>query len=571
VKLLLASKSDTGRSKSVSGQRLVNMYAEDNPEGAKYPFTLYGTPGSKIWEDASFTGAFQGGQVMAGSLYVFNENYVTRYDTSATPTDVGNLTGSAVMLDLANNGTQMVAVNPTDGTAFVITSTTVTQITDVDFPLVDSVCFLDGYFIFSRKDTGKFIISSLYDGTTYDALDFATAEESPDNLVRVTAFNGALWLPGTDSYEFYSNTGNADFPFEQIGGAVNTSRGIAARFAVAQEDNTMFFLGNDRVVYRMQGYSPVRVSTYAVEEDIESYDTIDDAFMFIYTQGGHKFVVLTFPTANATHVYDISTGIWHERSSASPSPRFPSSGGGGGIARWRANFHAYFAGKNLIGDFGNGKIYELDLDRYDDDGIAITRLIEGSVQWADGDRVIHDRVRLDFEAGSGMDFTPIATHFIYENEPIGENSISIANLTSAEASTLLGYGAVWVEVEQNDGTYLRTGLGGFITIGTTYASLDSGLLVAADAGNVINFFPENTPQPPGLHRSPQVMMRYSDDGKRTWSNERWTSMGDVGEYKQQAIWRRNGAARERIYQFKITDPVKVVITGAYIDARKGVS
>ena len=64
-------------------------------------------------------------------------------------------------------------------------------------------------------------------------------------------------------------------------------------------------------------------------------------------------------------------------------------------------------------------------------------------------------------------------------------------------------------------------------------------------------------------------MRYSDDGAKTWSNYRSTSMGKIGEYQNRCVWRRNGRARGRIYQFRVTDPVKVSINGAYIESREG--
>jgi hypothetical protein len=562
VKILLASKSDTARSKSVSGQRLVNLYAEPNPEGAKYPFTLYGTHGSKEWADDFSSTGIQGQQVMGDSMYVVTGNGVNKIDSDIVVTGLGDLSGTVDRVDLANNGTQMVAVIPADGTAWVITSTTVTQITDPDFPLVTSVCFLDGYFIFSRKDTGQFIISTLYDGTSYDALDFATAEEVPDNLVRVTAFNGGLWLPGTDSYEFYANTGNADFPYEQIGGAGNTSRGLAARFAVAQEDNSLFFLGNDRVVYRMVGYTPQRISTHAVETAISGYSVIDDAFMFTYTIDGHKFLTLTFPTANATWCYDIATDLWHERSSTNAGSVYSPTTGTG---RWRANAYAFFAGKHLIGDFSNGKIYELDANTFDEDGKYIERIAQGSVQWADGDRVTHDRVRLDLDAGQGIDYRLLVVKPLVANAAQGATLVQVANFANLDRSG-------WINIELDDGTTFRTGVSGTIDNGVDfYIAIDDALPSAAASGNNAFCYAYNAPQPAGLEREPQVMMKYSDDGGITFSNERWQGMGDLGERKTQVQWRRNGTARERIYQFKITDPVKVVITGAYVDVRKGLT
>jgi hypothetical protein len=64
---------------------------------------------------------------------------------------------------------------------------------------------------------------------------------------------------------------------------------------------------------------------------------------------------------------------------------------------------------------------------------------------------------------------------------------------------------------------------------------------------------------------PQVMLRWSDDGGHTWSNEHWTSIGKIGAYGYRAFWRRLGMTmklRDRVYEISGTDPVKIAIVGA---------
>ena len=462
MKLRLPYQTYKQRSKAITGNRLVNMYAEENPPESKYPYTLYHTPGFKEFADLGTAKGIQGMQIMGGLLYAVSGNEVFKVTTAGTPTSLGSITGTEDRVDLANDGTNMTIINP-DGLGWYTTSSTLTAISDGDFPTASSVTFLDGYHIVSKTSSGRFYISSTYDPSSWDALDFATAEETPDNLVRVFSFNSALWLFGTTSYEVYYNSGNADFPFNQIQGAVNTTRGLAARSAIAQEDNSLIFLGDDRIVYRVEGYNPVRLSTYAVESALQGYTVISDAFGFIYTQDGHKFFVLSFPTESATWVCDLSNGLWHERDYQ------PTEG------MWRANAKEDFAGKVLIGHATNGKIYELDYDTHTEDGTVIQRIVEGSVVFDDEGRITHHKVRLDCDAGVGL-----------------------ASGTGAD---------------------------------------------------------------------PQVIMTYSDNGGKSYSNERWASFGKIGEYTKRAIWRRNGQSRERTYKFEMTDPVPWRVTGAYVDAR----
>jgi hypothetical protein len=69
----------------------------------------------------------------------------------------------------------------------------------------------------------------------------------------------------------------------------------------------------------------------------------------------------------------------------------------------------------------------------------------------------------------------------------------------------------------------------------------------------------------GQGSDPQVMLRWSDDGGHTWSNEHWVSIGKIGEYYRRAIWRRLGMTmklRDRVYEISGTDPVKIDIMGA---------
>ncbi len=465
MKILLGYQSYQQRSKSTTGQRLVNLYAEKNPEGSKFPYTIYGTPGYVSFVDLGTTKAIQGMQKMSTLLYAVSGNEVFKVTTAGVKTSLGTITGTEGRVDMSNNGSQMF-IKTEDGLAWVTTSSTLTKVTDSDFPNATSSTFLDGYTIVSKKDSGQFNISGLLNSTTWDALDFATAEEQPDNLVRVFAFNGALWLFGETSYEVYYNSGNADFPFAQVQGAVNTTRGCAAAFSVVQEDDTMFFLGNDRVVYKVVGFDVQRISHHGIETAFNDY-TVSNAYGGITTQDGHKFYNLTFPSNDASWSFDISSGLWSERTTlVGDTPK-----------AWSANAFEKFADKQLIGHNSNGKIYSLDPTVFTEDGTTIERIVDGSVKWLDGKRVTYNRIRLDIDAGVGL---------------------------------ITGQGS-----------------------------------------------------------DPEVMMSFSDDGGITFNSEKWRKFGKIGDYTKRAVWRRQGQARERIYRFKITDPVAVRITGAYTDVRVG--
>lgn len=75
--------------------------------------------------------------------------------------------------------------------------------------------------------------------------------------------------------------------------------------------------------------------------------------------------------------------------------------------------------------------------------------------------------------------------------------------------------------------------------------------------------------PPVAQIGPQVMLRWSNDGGRTWSNEVWASAGRVGEYRTRARWRRLGRGRDRVYEITVSDAIKIVILGAAMKATDG--
>jgi len=68
---------------------------------------------------------------------------------------------------------------------------------------------------------------------------------------------------------------------------------------------------------------------------------------------------------------------------------------------------------------------------------------------------------------------------------------------------------------------------------------------------------------------PQAMLRWSNDGGSTWSNEHWTTIGQIGKYKNRAIWRRLGWSRDRVFEVVVTDPINAVIISANLKASEG--
>ncbi len=471
MKSPILGASYVARSVNAADNRMVNLYPEATPDGGKEAAFLNRCPGLEFLQTVG-TGpirALWAHQTNGSDFYVVSGLEVYKLNSmTGTPTLLGTVTGTGPV-SIADNGTQIFfACNP-DSYIYNEVTDVFAQITDPDFPGAVTVGYLDGYFVFNEPDSQKVWVTSLLDGLSVDPLDFASSEGSPDGLVAIIVDHREAWLFGTDSIEVWYDAGLADFPLTRIQGAFNEI-GCVAAFSVAKLDNGLFWLGTDArgqgIVYRANGYTGQRVSTHAIEYAIAQYGDISDAVAYTYQQEGHAFYVLTFPTGNATWVFDVATQAWHER----------AGWDNGEFTRHRSNCQCNFGGNTIVGDFENGNIYQMTLDVYDD--------YDEPQKWLRSWRAL----------------------------PSGQNNLK----RTAHHS---------LQLDCESGTGLATGQGD----------------------------------------DPQVMLRWSDDGGHTWSNEHWSPMGKIGAYYQRVFWRRLGMTlklRDRVYEVSGTDPVKVAIMGA---------
>lgn len=233
----------------------------------------------------------------------------------------------------------------------------------------NSVIYMDGYFVLNAAGTRQFFLSGINDGTQYSGLDFATATANTGNVMSVVNFHEQLLLyTSKASTEVWYDSGAAAFPFQRYDG-VYLQRGIGSSLALTNEDNTTFWIGDDGIAYRLDGFVPVRISTFAMEHAWAQYpQKFSDCNMFVLDQEGHKFVVFQFPSGNQTWVYDISTKIWHERESwcgplgpwiPGPTPPTPPAPGTPQIAELVVPSDAFGTPTTGLVDWVRGKVYLL--------------------------------------------------------------------------------------------------------------------------------------------------------------------------------------------------------------------
>lgn len=400
MKTPILGSAYVARSVNAADARMINLFPEIVPEGGKEPAFLQRCPGLKFQNEIGFgpIRALWAHQTRGEDFYVASGNEFFQVDgLTQTARKLGNISGTGPV-SIADNGTQLFIACGEKGYIYNESTNQFGEITDPDFKGAVTVCYLDGYFVYNPPNSQEIWVTQLLDGTSIDPLDFASAEGSPDGVVGIINDHKELWIFGTDTTEVWYNAGTADFPLAPIQGAFNEV-GCVAAFSIAKLDNSIFWLGTDPrgqgVVYRADGYTARRVSTHAVEWQIQQYGNLSDAVAYAYQQDGHTFYVLNFPSADRTWVYDASTQAWHER----------AGWVNGQFTRHRSNCFCNFQGNMVVGDYENGNIYTFDLEKYEDNGQpqkwlrSWRALLTGQNNLK---RTAQHNLQLDLETGVGL-------------------------------------------------------------------------------------------------------------------------------------------------------------------------
>lgn len=357
-------------SQDVNNQRCVNFFATSGGDDGRGQVVLIPTPGLKTLIDL-------GGQSVRGlilydstifavadaSFYELTINTVTQ---SATSTLRGTLSSTAGPVSMARNGSQIIiADTANNGYIYSPNTTTFGEITDPEFYGATSIVFIDNYFFFNVPGTDDVYATAIGDGSSVSALDIVSAEAAPDPVVGVGSDKRELWVFGTKSIQIYYNSANATgFPFSLRDGA-HIDIGCSAAGSIRGANNALYWLDDRRYVVRNVGYEVEIVSTEAINSAISEYSIVSDAIAFSYSELGHTFYVISFPTAKKTWVFDISTEGWHELAYWSVTNEFEHH---------LASCYATVGGWHIVGDRRSGKVYRLSRDYHDDAGTLIRRL-----------------------------------------------------------------------------------------------------------------------------------------------------------------------------------------------------
>lgn len=487
-----ALQKGDARSQVSSLENVINFYPEITERSAT-DYALISTPGSKPFSFIPNVSGILETHVLNGVLYAFTNEALYRASNGGYAKLADHQLNGRV--SVADNGLSLAYVDGVKGYGYTPESFTHVEL---DIPPSDTITFQDGYFAINYKKTRQWAVSNL-NSLVFGPLDFASAEGAPDFLVAVVSHLRQMYLFGERTLEIWYNSAE-EFPFTRIQGAF-IEKGLAGSDAVTRTDNTIFFLGDDKIVYMLSGFEPMRVSNFSLEESIEMAD-LSNAKMFTYTQEGHIFVWLTVPTVNKSFVYDTTSGLWHERSTFSDDV----------FGRHLANCASYFQGQTIVGDYRDGNLYTLDLNYPYDGQQLIEREVTLPPIYAQGNRFRHGFFVLKAQNFSN-DIVPIQT------QTLGWT----ADSTCVTADSTIDYASGYQ--------------------GSPDCSCDAI---------------------PDVSQEPKVGLSMTDNHGLTWTPYDWEPIAIRGKREIRTQWTKLGSSYERTYRLRLVAPFVQNWIGAQI-------
>ena len=391
-------------------QRTINMYVElDQSEIEGIPgtgnnqemLTLMSFPGLSLITSVG-TGSIRGiytdstGKTLW--FVVGNQLYAIQNTITSTPILIGTLNvGSTNFVSMADNGTSLFLVDGLYGyyTPIVIPTVPVlTVVNDPNFYPADFVCFQDGYFVFNKTGTAYFFTSQLY-STTMQTLNEENKSGYADTIKAIIINNRELFLLGTKTLEIWWDSGASQYaPFSREDGKF-AEIGCVAAGSVQKINNTFIFLGTDSSggtkVYMMMNDMPNPVSTPAVEYALSKSTDLSSATAYTWHNENHYFYAITAPGMDTTLVFDTFTELWVDQ----------QSNINGTVGRHIAQWHAYFNGKHIIGDYSTNNLYYYDFNNYTDNGNPLIRTRISPVITNNMMRTFYQTLQLIVNTGTG--------------------------------------------------------------------------------------------------------------------------------------------------------------------------
>lgn len=388
VAINVTGPSYQSRSRSLSSQRTVNFYQQVS-EGGKEKFTLFSFPGQKSINN-TLAGIDRNQHRMNEIQYRVVSQKLFQVDRFGNHTEKGVVPGFGRCI-FADDGENLVIVSDSVWVYNVVTDVFKENL-NVNLENVLSVTFINSQFIYTTADLS--FISQPGDPFDVSGLDAIDAESSPDKLVRDYVFNQTIYRFGTRTTEPWYNSGVGNPPIDRIEGQ-EFSVGLGAIHSLANTDNAIYWLGDDKAIYRVSGGIKERISDDSISNAIEKMSVFSDAFGYALTIQGQDFYLITFPAGSRTYVVSEVLGKngWFELSSGADGMHYSGT----------SLVQVY--NKNIIAK--GGQILELSLDEFTQDTDTmirerVTQEVNSDLLGVKGRRIKMSRLELIIEQGIGL-------------------------------------------------------------------------------------------------------------------------------------------------------------------------
>lgn len=389
INIPLAGPTYASRSTSVSAQHTKNFYIEADPQ-ANEQAALMPFPGLKSFSSAG-NGPIKGLQIYKGTVYCVSGSELYSVNSVGVSTLIGTVNCGDRVSMVEDDNNLVIATGTTKPYEY---DGTLTLGTDADLPTANTVAEINDRVIYD--DITGIAFADLNTPLTVNSANvLSTNTRSGTNpCVAVVTHKQQVYAFCKKTIEVSYFTGTGTPPYSRVNNATQET-GTEAPYTVTYNKDYIYYLGSDRNVYQLSGFSSRPISNPAIGKEIENYETVSDAYGYCFNFDSQFFYLLSFPTEGHTWLFNQNVGIWTNLG-------YDVSGGASLISGY-----TYAYGKHLVGDRRNPNIYELDFSTYTDNGdtiqrIRTTRSISGKDFGIPGKRLFMSSLRLLIEPGQSL-------------------------------------------------------------------------------------------------------------------------------------------------------------------------
>lgn len=358
INLALSAYRRTGFRRATT----VNCLVEADPTNPSAPEALIARPGLEAFKTvgtAPIRAVWQKQGLFDNAAVIVAQNTAyTLTEAGVVTTLTGTIAGDDILeMDGGLDADYNSVVRFANGSALYKLDSSTSIVSQETFPDsgnagTTSVCFHKGYWIASEAGTDAMYYQNPGQ-TTWNALQFASAEYAPDAIVALRSFGELFAALGAATTEMWRATGNSTSPLEPAGG-LTFDIGCRVAASAVNCGGSLIWVDQFSSVRMSSGGEPVIISDHGLSEQIANTNAPDiRASFFVARQ--HPCYVLTLGNQQ-TWIYDLSSKRWTNATSD-------------GLDYWRANLFCNM-GDNadviLAGDALNNQVWRVDPERRTD-------------------------------------------------------------------------------------------------------------------------------------------------------------------------------------------------------------